>query len=264
MPIVLTVLIVAGLAPLSLALWANRRTSLLHTLVWTLAAWLSWGLAFLGDESERAGLPPARYCAVCLTGCACIAVLGARRPHVIAWNFVVVGLFTVMVLPLMETQFIGTYPIDVLRILFMAGTIAVGSLNYLPTRLAPAALLLMLIGAGEMTRLYAPALWPGFGAGIVFELLLSSIPWLAWICLARRAADRSDFDRLWLTFLDRWGLVWGQRVREQFNKAAQNAGWPVKLAWHGLTCGKDESPAADQEKFVEMLQKILQRFLAAD
>jgi hypothetical protein len=264
MSFVLSALIVAGLLPLSLALWANRGTSLLHALIWILVAWLSFGLAFLCDDLERAGMQPGRYCAVCLTGCAGVAVLGARRPHVFAWNFVVLGLFTVMVLPLMETQFIGTYPVDGLRILFMAGTIAVGSLNYLPTRLAPAALLLMLIGAGEMTRLYAPALWPDFGAGMVLALLLSSVPWLAWICLAGRAADRSDFDRLWLSFRDRWGLVWGQRVREQFNNAAQNAGWPVKLAWHGLTHEKDESPAADQEKFVEMLQKTLQRFLAAD
>jgi hypothetical protein len=261
---VLSALIVAGLLPLSLALWTNRGTSLLHALIWALVAWLSFGLAFLCDDLERAGMQPGRYCAVCLTGCAGVAVLGARRPHVFAWNFVVLGLFTVMVLPLMETQFIGTYPIDGLRILFMAGTIAVGSLNYLPTRLGPAALLLMLIGAGEMTRLYAPALWPGFGAGMVFDLLLSSVPWLAWICLAWRAADRSDFDSLWLKFRDQWGLVWGQRVREQFNNAAQNAGWPVKLAWHGLTQVKDESLAADQEKFVEMLRKTLQRFLAAD
>jgi hypothetical protein len=267
MSIVLTALIVAGLLPLSLALRANRGTSLLHALIWTLVAWLSWGLAFLCDDLERAGMQPGRYCAVCLTGCAGVAVLGARRPHVFAWNFVVLGLFTVMVLPLMETRFIGTHPVDGLRIFFMAGTIAVGILNYLPTRLAPAALLLMLIGAGEITLLYASdslSKVPSFGARMVFDLLLIVVPWLAWICLARRTADRSDFDRLWLNFRDRWGLVWSQRIREQFNHAAQNAGWPVKLAWHGLTQEKDEPPAADEEKFVEMLQKTLQRFLAAD
>jgi hypothetical protein len=264
MSFVLSALIMAGLLPLSLALWANRGTSLLHALIWALVAWLSFGLAFLCDDLERAGMQPGRYCAVCLTGCAGVAVLGARRPHVFAWSFVVLGLFAVMVLPLMETQFIGTHPVDGLRILFMAGTIAVGILNYLPTRLAPAALLLMLIGAGEITLLYAPTPWPGFGAGMVFDLLLSTVPWLTWICLARRAADRSDFDRLWLNFRDRWGLVWSQRVREQFDRAAQHAGWPVKLAWHGLTQEKDEAPAADQVKFVEMLQKTLQRFLAAN
>jgi hypothetical protein len=264
MSLVLTALIVAGLLPLSLALWTHRGTSLLHALIWVLVAWLTWGLAFLCEDSERAGMQPGRYCAVCLTGCAGVAVLGARRPNVIAWNFVVLGLFTVMALPLMESQFIGTHPVDGLRIFFMAGTVAVGVLNYLPTRLAPAALLLMLVGAGEITLLYASPRRPGFGTGMVFDLLLSVVPWLAWICLARRAADRSNFDRLWLNFRDRWGLVWSHRIREQFNHAAQNAGWPVKLAWHGLTHVKDESPAADQEKFVEMLQKTLQRFLAAD
>jgi hypothetical protein len=286
MSFVLSALILAGLLPLSLALWANRRTSLLHALIWALAAWLTWGLAFLCDDSEGALMQPGRYCAVCLTGCAGVAVLGARRPNVVAWNLVVLVLFMVMALPLMESQFIGTHPVDGLRISFMAATIAVGILNYLPTRLAPAALLLMLAGAGEITLLYAPASFskvPGFGAGMFFDMLLGVVPWLAWICLARRAADRSCFDRLWLNFRDRWGLVWGHRIREQFNHAAQNAGWPVKLAWHGLTHvgpasgagsrvrlgspdlpAKDELSAADQEKFVEMLQKTLQRFLAAD
>ena len=93
-----------------------------------------------------------RYCALCMTGCAGIAVLGARRPHVFAWNFVVLGLFAVMVLPLIETQIIGTHPVDTLRILFMGGTIAVGILNYLPTRSAPAAFLLLVASVGESNR----------------------------------------------------------------------------------------------------------------
>src|SRR5882724_4417194 len=129
MSILLACLILVGVIPFAVALWANRTTSLFHALVWSLVAWLSWGVAFLLDDAERAGLDPGRYCALCLTGCAGVAVLGARRPHVFAWNFVVLGLFAVMVLPLVETSIIGTHSLDGLRIFFLIGTIAVGILN---------------------------------------------------------------------------------------------------------------------------------------
>src|SRR5260221_8213543 len=121
MSFMLAALILAGSLPIGLAIWAHRRTSLSHALVWALIAWLGWGFAFLSAEFD-----PARYCAVGLTGCAGVAVLGARRPHVYAWNFVVVGLFAVMVLPIVETHIIGTRSLDGLRVLFLASAVAVG------------------------------------------------------------------------------------------------------------------------------------------
>jgi hypothetical protein len=254
MQIVLAILIAAGLVPIGLAIWHNRDTSLFHALVWAAIAWLTWGVAFLFGSAET--LEPGRYCALCLTGCAGIAVLGARRPHVFAWNFVVLGLFAVMVLPLIETLIIGTHPVDTLRICFMAGTIAVGVLNYLPTRLAPAAFLLMLAGAGEIALLYVPAELPM----AILDLLLAAVPWIGWSCVWQPRRDRTEFDREWLSFRDRWGLMWSQRIREQFNRAAENAGWPITLAWRGLT--RATQTAADRDKQVETLRATLQRFLA--
>ena len=55
-------------------------------------------------------------------------------------------------------------------------------------------------------------------------------------------------------------------MREQFNNAAQNAGWPVKLSWWGLV-EEMQTPAelpADQEKIVETLRATLQRFVETD
>jgi hypothetical protein len=252
-------LIVAGLVPLILAWRSRRATSLAHALVWAIVAWLSWGLAFLIGDAERAGVDPWRYCALCLTGCAGVAVLGARRPHVFAWNFVALGLFAVMILPLIETLFIGTHPVDPLRIFFMAATIAVGILNYLPTRFAPAALLLALACAGATVLLFAPAWLPSELAGTIVAGLLAAVPWVAWSCLRRRSAGRSAADRLWLDFRDAWGLLWSQRVREQFNRAAENAGWQVTLTWGGL-----RGEGVSEEKLLETLRATLQRFVAAD
>lgn len=267
MGLVLAVLLFVGLMPLGLAFWANRRTSLAHALVWAGVAWACWALAVLVDKSDQRDVQPTHYCALCLTGCAGVAVLGARRPHVFAWNFVVLGLFAVMLLPLVETTILGTRSSEGLRAIFLAATIAVGILNYLPTRLAPAALLLMLVCQIELIVPFGPESSP---ATVVVSMdgLLAVVPWIAWICWRKRGIvlKRSAFDRLWLDFRDRWGLVWSQRVREQFNFAAQNAGWPVKLTWQGLVVRKGETiaGAGDREKYVETLRAILQRFLPTD
>jgi hypothetical protein len=263
MRMVLLVLIGAGLLPLGLALRVNRGTSLSHALGWTIAAWLCWGLAFMLGDIDQGEMDPTRYCALCLTGCAGVAVLGARRPHVLAWNFVCGGLFAVMTQPLWETLFLGTHPVDGLRIFFLAATMAVGILNYLPTRLAPAAVLLLVSIAAEIVALYAADwLFPAGGLWIA-HLALMSAPWLAWICLAERRAPRSEFDRVWLTFRDSWGLVWSQRVREQFNHAAQHAGWPVRLYWQGLVVREASAVVThgEREKMLETLHAVMQRFL---
>jgi len=263
MQFVFAALIVAGLLPFGLALRANRGASLLHAVGWALIAWLSWGITFVVGDGETTAMDPARYCGLCLTGCVGVAVLGARRPHEFAWNFVVLGLFFVMVLPLLETLFIGTHPIDGLRISFLAATLAVGILNYLPTRLGLAAMVMMMVGAGEITLLYSPDSLQGLHATLIVDLTLMGIPWIAWICWMRRR-DGSEFDRQWLDFRDRWGLVWSQRVREQFNHASENAGLPVQLTWRGLRSdtGTLDVDRSHEEKSLEILRAILQRFIA--
>jgi hypothetical protein len=51
-------------------------------------------------------------------------------------------------------------------------------------------------------------------------------------------------------------MIWALRVREQFNRAAANAGWPVRLNWSGSNNMSEEVnlPA------VCALQALLKRF----
>jgi len=256
-----------GLLPLGLALRANRGTSLAHAILWAIAAWVAWGVAFALGNIDEPGMDAGRYCALCLTGCAGVAVLGARRPHVLAWNFVVLGLFAVMVLPLAETLVLGTNPHeDWLRIVFLAATLTVGVLNYVPTRFAPAAVWLLAAGAAEIAFLYAPSWFAGFDRAACLHLLLPATPWVASMCLWRREKREAEFDRLWLSFRDRWGLFWSQRVRAQFNRAARHAEWPVLLTWRGLVleAGERSVTPAEEVKIVETLRATLQRFVASD
>jgi hypothetical protein len=188
-----------------------------------------------------------------LTGCAGIAVLGARRPGAAAWNFVVLGLLAVLLLPILNG--LGELRLEPAQELFLAITLAVPFLNYLPTRLGASAFLAAVGCSWEMARLL------GWAAGRSWFglLLLAASPWTAWAALVYRGHIKSEFDRLWLAYRDRFGFVWGQRIREQFNRAAHHAGWPVVLHWHGLHQATDQ-PAPDLAQLVATLRAVLKRF----
>jgi hypothetical protein len=260
MTVVKVVLWCAGLYPLVVAWRQNRVTSLRHAVGWAIVAWLGWAWALLPARADSSGLDPARFVALCLTGAAGVAVLGARRPYVLAWNFVVIGLLSVILLPLIESVFIGTDPVDPLRICFLSATLAVGLLNYLPTGAGPAVLLIGGAAAGEFLSL--------FGFDVVppqfCDLLVLLAPWAVWGCWRGRRPIRAEFDALWLDFRDRLGLFWSQRVREQFNQAAAHAGWPVRLAWRGLHRTDPRAALApeDQAAILATMRKALQRFRA--
>ncbi|MCC6418859.1 MAG: hypothetical protein IT429_11545 [Gemmataceae bacterium] len=263
-------LLLSGLYPLWRAWDANRPTTLLQAVNWSAAAWLAWVgtavLATVGPGSTR--LETARYLALCLTGCAGVAVLGARRPGVGAWNFVLLGLLAVMLLPLVQGLLLGGKSLDELRLLFLGATLAVGILNYLPTRLAGGALLLalgcgwellVLAGASRGLHHVDAAVRPGW-------LCAALAPWAGLAGWRRGRSAPSEFDALWLDFRNRFGLVWAQRVREQFNRAAVNAGWPVTLYWQGLLILAGTAPPdpETQEAIVAALRALLKRFRAAE
>src|SRR5207253_29073 len=124
---------------------------------------------------------------------------------------------------------------------FLGVTLAAVLLNYLPTALAPAAVSLAVTCGVELAGLAAGGNpdWLTLAVGC----LLGLTRWLGWAALSRRRRAETEFDRTWLAFRDRYGVVWGQRTREQFNRAAANAGWPVTLTWHGLRPADAAKPA---------------------
>lgn len=260
------ILLTAGF-PLALAWRANRHTTLRHALAWTFAAWATWGLALLLTDLRPGGAADlARYIALCLTGCAAVAVLGARRPGVTAWNFVVLAQLAVLLLPIAEG--LGEPRLDLLRLVFLAATLAVGVLNYLPTRLAAAMVALAIGGGVEVLRLHysaegAPALER---AAPYSRCLLAASPWFALVSVRAAPVPRSLFDQLWISFRDRFGLVWAQRLREQFNRAAAHAGWPVVLRWRGLRLERGSATADEpsREEMVAALRALLKRFGPAE
>jgi hypothetical protein len=236
-------------------------------LCWSFAAWAAWVAALLLADLRPGGAEILlRYAALCVTGCAAVSVLGARRPGVGAWNFVVLALLAVMLLPIAEG--LGELHLDLLRLAFLAGTLAIGLLNHLPTRLARA-MTALAIGCGLEVALVSdrfatiPVLQR---AALVSRCLLAVSPWFALADLWRRGNPSSPIDQVWLEFRDRFGLVWSQRVREQFNRAAAHADWPVVLSWSGLRLqpGRESLPEATQTEILAALRALLKRFGPAD
>ncbi len=220
-----------GLVPLVYAWRANRRTTLRDTIVWAFAAWISWAFALAHFDNDD-----LVYLALCLTGCAGVAVLGARRPHVFAWNFVVLGLLGVMVLPLLEGMVILVESFNIERKIFLAGILIVAIGNYLATRLAVAAISVAVACAIGMMKLTgAPNLFSSFpqrDGDFVAAVAMGAAPWLGWSLISLRQT-RNALDADWFAFLDRFGFVWGSRIRDQFNAAAKNAELPMRLGWRG-------------------------------
>jgi hypothetical protein len=254
------VLYAAGFYPLYRAWRAARRTSLFHAVCWGIAAWLAWGVVLA--EVVTGHPNPAIFVALCLTGCAGVAVLGARRPQVVAWNFVVLGLLAVMLLPLVETTFLRAPSLDGMRIAFLAVTLGVGLLNYLPTRFGPAAFLLGLGCAWEMIAVLAQEPLPRGREEDLIRLCWLVAPLLALLRGLPRGPE-VDLDTLWRDFRDRWGLVWAQRVCQQFNQSAANHAWPVTLTWFGFQFRHPVDDVTGAE-IRQALTALLRRFLEVD
>lgn len=234
-------ILLSGFYPLWRAWQAAAGSTLRHPLAWAGCAWAAWCLA---GGFDVAGL---HYLALCLTACAGVAVLNARRPYERAWHFVVAGLLVLLLRPLWERP--GEWHLDGLYLAVLAVGLLVALGNYLPTRLGPAALLLGGWCGLDLARMTGTL--PSEGS--FTWLILAAVPWLG-LLLARRWERYTAFDAEWRTFRDRFGFVWAQRLREQFNRAAVHAGWDLRLGWTGL-----HGPG-DAEQALGVLRSALRRF----
>jgi len=254
MSAVLGIVLLSDLIPLVRAIRANWGTPLIHALFWAFAAWLAWAgvvatQSYLGREA-----PALSWLALALTGCAGMAVLGARRPGAGAWHFVVLALLAILLLPLAQGW--GDLRLHPAWIALLAGAMAVTLFNYLTTGLGLAALVLAA-GCGLETAALAMPRDAHGGLIYVGRMLVALSPWIGWALLKSRRPARSQFDRLWVSFRDSYGLTWSLRTREQFNRAAANEGWTSRLGWrglHGSTCNQIEEQKA--------LGALLKRFSA--
>jgi len=150
----------------------------------------------------------------------------------------------------------GAPRLEPAHVIFLSATLAVGWLNHLPTRAGVAVSLAAIACALELFRmaggdLALVAVWTS-------RTLLAVAPWVAWLALSV-SRPSNEFDRIWLGFRDRYGFLWSERVREQFNRSVASAGRQERLAWHGL-----RPTGADDGEALNTLRALLKRFGSAD
>jgi hypothetical protein len=275
-------LVAAGLAgtfwPLRKAWVGARGTALRGAVLWAMAACALGAVAELACGAEplstgRIVAGHVTYLATLATLAALISVLGARTPGAVGWALLMGLLVLVMLIPWLEAPTLlrhaggmGRLRLDAPWSLFYALLVLAGVTNYLPTRYGPAALWLAPGFVLEYLGLQRSD-WPLERRALVwavFPWTLMAAVWLAFALGPRHRHTRggSGLERLWLWFRDHWGVVWGLRVQEWFNRAAQAARWPVRLNWFGVVPLAPDAIAP--EAAATRLKSLIHRFATAE
>ena len=272
----------SALAVMGIAALAWRRPQLAGTTL--LEPW-SWAMisliAIAASEvaiNQWFGEPGAalashvRYAGAVTTICPLIALLGAKRPQDLAWQFVVVSLLVVLWLPAMQgAVFYGESPLEMHAAWsgFLALLIVLGMLNTAPTRFWLAGL---LAGGGQSVLLAEHLPWINLDVGsagptIGLALLIAAVA--HWALRFPPHRSEQGIARLWLDFRDGFGAFWAMRFMERFNTSAALLEWPVRLRWRGIEIHETGASLRDLPKETDRaiqttLTALLRRFVSSD
>ncbi len=245
------------LAASILLFWRSWRfiqgTTLEIAWHWGCAAWTLWGISWILEFNPgviRLGVLDQMWYAVALMLLAAlVSVLGAKRPgsRVWAW-FVTVPMLLVLGWPALYAWSNG-WPPDRLRLMTPAvcayGVVCVMGLgNYVGTRFLTSALLL---GAAFFFLVipfagWLPEMWPTSAACRLRATLCAGMAVIWPAILGRSAPDLAPWDRVWVDFVNVFGIAWGRRLQDRFNETARKSKWGVKLDLYGLVW--DDAPGA--------------------
>lgn len=249
------------------ASWAIVSLSSLLAVVGADACWElgSWELG----NREHWHYEHWHYLAAVTTLAPFVALLGAKRPQNRAWQFIVAALVALLWLQSIRALLIDPslppLPHAAWRWL-IAVILAAEFANYLPTRNAPAAL---LIFAGQICLLSGqlpmvpPVLQPAPTIGLA---LLATGVLLATALAGAPRRPCSPTDQAWLKFRDAFGAVWALRIAERVNAVAKAQSWPIRLGWHGFHLAEGRVGQAidgpTQAAAEQTLAGLLWRFIA--
>ncbi len=265
--------------------WRSWRfvqgTTLASAWRWGWSAWILWGISWVCGHIP--GLLPAGlldqmwYAAALLVLAALISVLGAKRPGSLVWTwFVTVPMLLVLGWPALYGWFQGWPPLS-LRLMqpalcAYAVVCVMGLGNYVGTRFLISALsmgaalaLLVIPYSGSVSGLLpAPdecRAWASLCAG--FAVVWPTL-------LAASGPPLAPWDRVWVDFVNSFGIAWGRRLQDRFNETARQSNWRVKLDFYGLMWDDAHPPTAPAERantpswtpeMSTALQWLLRRFV---
>ena len=242
-------------------------TTLAAPIVWTMLSCVLLGwVAYSSFATEEVGSSSLRFLAFASTFCPVMAVLGAKRPQHLAWQWVVLSLWLVLGWPAAQAILAGGgLELFIAWKLFIVGLITVGLLNYLPTRHWLATL---LVSAGQVA-LFAEFLWADSDSSSM--LLLGSACFLSaglvvlWSSLKAEVitdnplAQLDEFGEKWLHFRNAYGAFWALRILGRVNETAGLRKWPLHLEWQGYRCEEEGEPTPEQMRELEQCWETLMR-----
>jgi hypothetical protein len=244
------------------ALRGVHATTLRAPLIWAVAACVV--VAAIDWMMSRGWAGASwQYFAATSTFCPSMALLGAKRPQDQGWQFIVASLWLVLALPLVQRWVFS--PGSQLELhaawqWFLVVLLLIQITNHLPTRYAPA---MLLVGLSQAVALGSHLPWNVFDREWQHPLLISLVLLalaVIWIEVTRRSVRSSrGWDRVWRDFRDRFGCVWALRVRERINHAAQQAHVETRLNWEGFNA---EIPFAQAESLETTTRMLLRRFVS--
>ncbi len=266
-------LLASGIA--GFGIYSTRGSTMTCPLIWSIVAlwavagaeWYVWSNATEVGEGHWA--TSLRFFVATLTFCPAMAVLGAKRPQDWAWQFIVFSLWLVLILPAGEALLLrrsGLIEIHDARAVFLAGLIALGTLNYLPTRHCLSAL---LVGVGQALLLAGnlPGIRHDLGATGVLSFAVLVLLASLWTLRRTKVPEGKRFqaDPAWRTFRDWYGAMWGLRVVQSLVSASEMYQWPVTLSWSGFFEIEREAPQENGEIELALqttLRGQLRRFMS--
>jgi hypothetical protein len=219
-----------------------RGTTLIPAVLWSCGASAVLFATAMCTVQQRWPLGSAerlnaRYLTAMFLFCPVMSVLGARRPHHLAWQWIVVSLIAVLGLPVAEAYVVqrgAAVKIHDARSYFLAAMIVACLLNYVPTRFGGAAVAV----AGAQLILVSEHM-PGWRrvAGQSDELVACFLVGLAcglgWVCRSVAWSESAD-TRAWRRYRDAFGTLWALRMQDRMNHYAEMYRWPFHLRWSGF------------------------------
>jgi hypothetical protein len=274
-PLAVAIALVAAAPTLGRAWRGAWGTALRPVVMWTIGTWaltLAAQLFAMGEPASggRPWCGHLTYLASLAGLASAVALLNARRPGEGAWALLTVLLVLVLLIPWLEGSGLARRPSAWSRLrleapwsIFYVLLVAMAVGNHLPTRFGGAAFVLgggwtsVFIGLQSPPSQQLATLWSWWGGSVAGALVLAGYPYE----VEAHGRPRPAVERLWSWFRDRWGVVWGLRVQERFNRTAEAAGWPIRLAWHGLApaSGATEVPDAALPTLVALLGRFATR-----